>query len=157
MEKTLSRPNSSSDGHNKADSTQDLQPCPSARVLGDSALGKVHFDREVNGQWPEGAGTKQADESIEEREDHGYDSSDDHVDCSPDNPKVVNWAADVEGQREDMFVCDEAAVRPAGVCPIFNELVEGLTEDLKFIPTQMRDLCNSRKTVIAVFLFANGH
>lgn len=93
-------------------------------------LSFVHFDRKINSQRKEGQGTNQAQDVVEEWEDHGHDNREDDVDCSPYQPEEAEGVVSVQWKLNDLFICDEAVVRPALRALPLNKLEYWLREDL---------------------------
>lgn len=117
--------------NDKACPSQYLQPGPLGRKLSDFVLGYVHLDWEVNRQGPKRRRSKQAQEDVEERKDHGYDGRNDDVEGAPHQSEAVK-AADHATQRNTngVFGSYKLDVGPAFGTPCLNNIEDGLAEDL---------------------------
>lgn len=69
MNESLNGSTRCDDWHHKTSRAQNVQPCPRDGELTYLGLRHVHLDREVHCERPEGEGTDEAEEVIEEGED----------------------------------------------------------------------------------------
>nr|GMD09965.1 Os07g0134101 [Ipomoea batatas] len=92
----------------------------------------VHLDGEVNGERPEGNGSQEAKDGIEERENHGHNSSKHHKSCPPYQPEQSNAKFSQEWEPDGVFTCDELSPTPSGSAPGLHKGENGLCDNLRF-------------------------
>nr|GMC53286.1 homeobox-DDT domain protein RLT1 [Ipomoea batatas] len=82
-------PNGGGNGDDETGGAEDLEADPFGAPLGNLFLNDVHFDGEVNGEGPESEGAEDANDVIEEGEEHGDDGGENHEKGAPDEAEKV--------------------------------------------------------------------
>jgi hypothetical protein len=116
--------------HDEAGEAEHVHPRPRRREAARLGLRHVHLDGEVDGERPEGDGADEAQEVVEEGEDHGHQRREHDVCRAPHQPERAEREVAGEGHAHDALGVEEAAVGPPVARPGLDELVDGLAEDL---------------------------
>lgn len=129
MRKALNGSGGGDERDDEACPAEYLEPHPSEGVFGDLGLRNVHLYGEVDGQGVERGRSDEAQEAVEEGEDHCHQRRQHHVHCPPHQPEQVDAVAPHERHVLRVY---ELALRPSLAAVLLHEPEYGLCKHLFF-------------------------